>query len=136
MEGIVLIREAGIHHYLIKTVGAPEEVQRVTTLDGRKPVIPEIEEKPENPRSNYAVIRVEMYDPGVLDMIRRIKPSARNELEINSADNEYRQQHNLTHGVVEDERMNASDFGLYYANDLLFSIDYTVQLGGDHADTL
>ena len=137
MEGIVLIGEAGIHHYLIKTVGAPEEVQRVTTLDGRKPVIPEIEEKPENPRSNNAVTRVYMYDPGVFDMIRRTKPSAHGELETNSADSEHRKQNNLTYGIVGAERMDTSAVELYqHANALLFSIDNTIQPGEYHADTL
>jgi len=69
-------------------------------------------------------------------MIKRIRPSARSELVIYSADNEYRKQHNLVYGIVKDKWMDTSDFGSYYASDLLSSIGHTAQLGGDHAGTL
>ncbi|TBL81883.1 sugar phosphate nucleotidyltransferase [Paenibacillus thalictri] len=63
--------------------------------------IASIEEKPLEPKSDYCVTGVYMYDSGVFDMIRQIAPSARGELEITDVNNVYAQLGKLQYTIFD-----------------------------------
>jgi glucose-1-phosphate thymidylyltransferase len=59
-----------------------------------------IEEKPENPKSSYAVPGIYFYNNSVIDIAKNIKPSPRGELEITDVNKEYLKQGTLEVSVL------------------------------------
>jgi len=92
---------------LLKEVPDPQRFG-VPEIKGDK--IIRIDEKPARPRSQLAVIGIYMYDAGVFDIIRSLKPSARGELEITDVNNEYIRRGNLTYEVLEGWWTDAGTF--------------------------
>lgn len=78
--------QGGGARIMLKEVPDPERFG-VPAFDGKK--IIRIEEKPKDPKSNYAVIGIYMFDSRVFDIIGGLQPSQRGELEITDVNNAY-----------------------------------------------
>jgi len=89
----------------------------VAELDGDKVI--NIEEKPKQPKSNYAVTGLYIFDNNVFDIIAGLKPSNRGEYEISDVNNEYIKRGNLTATVLKKRWTDAGTFeSLFRANDI------------------
>lgn len=83
---------------LIRQVEDPSRFG-VPELEGDR--IVSIEEKPAQPKSEYAVTGIYMYDSRVFDIIRTLRPSARGELEITDVNNAYIKTGDLTYDILQ-----------------------------------
>ena len=85
-------------HIILKEVPDPERFG-VPVFEG--PRIVTIEEKPQRPKSSFAVTGIYMYDGTIFDRIRKLQPSARGEFEITDVNNLY-----LTDGALSYSNLN------------------------------
>jgi len=102
---------------LLKEVGDPERFG-IAALDEHQ--ILEIEEKPNHPKSPFAVVGLYFYDEQVFDIIRSITPSERGELEITAVNNRYIEMNQLRYSICRGRWTDAGTFeSLLEANNIL-----------------
>ena len=97
-----------------------EDPQRfgVAIIENNKVV--KIEEKPKNPKSNYAVTGLYIYDKQVFEFIKQLKRSQRGELEITDVNNAYLAANELHYEILDGFWTDAGTFeSLYHANALV-----------------
>jgi glucose-1-phosphate thymidylyltransferase len=94
-------------HILLKEVPDAERFG-VAAVDGGRVV--GIEEKPQRPKSKYAVTGIYMYDASVFDKIKTLVPSNRGELEITDVNNAYIREGTMTFSFLEGWWTDAGTF--------------------------
>jgi len=110
-------REGSGARILLKEVADPQRFG-CPEFDGDR--IVRIEEKPERPKSRYAVTGIYMYDDKVFDYCRRLTPSARGELEITDVNNAYLEAGELRYDVLKGWWADAGNFeSLFRAGSLV-----------------
>ena len=112
---------------LLKEVSDPQRFG-VAELDGNR--IVRIEEKPEYPKSSYAVTGIYMYDRRVFDFIRDLTPSARGELEITDVNNRYIANGDMHFDVLQGWWTDAGQFESLYNAAALIAHERGVQARG------
>jgi glucose-1-phosphate thymidylyltransferase len=102
---------------LLKEVPDPQRFG-VPKLRGDR--IVRIEEKPQKPKSQYAVIGIYLFDQEVFNIIKPLKPSDRGELEITDVNNQYIEKGLMTWDILEGWWTDAGTFeSLLRANQLV-----------------
>jgi glucose-1-phosphate thymidylyltransferase len=97
-----------------------QDAKRFGVAEVRGNRVVSIEEKPPNPKSNFAIIGIYLYDSTVFQKIHRLKPSGRGELEITDVNNFYLEEGNLTHEILDGWWTDAGTFeSLLRANNLV-----------------
>ncbi len=96
-----------------KQVSDPERFGVVSFDENNKAI--SIEEKPQQPKSNFAVTGLYIYDNSVIEKATLLKPSARGELEITDINNLYLQEGKLDVAHVQGEWFDTGTFESMYA---------------------
>jgi glucose-1-phosphate thymidylyltransferase len=91
----------------LKEVPDPERFG-VAEIRGGKVV--DIEEKPKDPKSNFAVCGLYLYDNSVFEIIKTLKPSGRGELEITDVNNVFIERGEMTYAVLDGWWTDAGTF--------------------------
>ena len=102
---------------LLKQVADPHRFGVAELADGK---VIGIAEKPDKPKSNYAVTGIYFYDSTVFDIIGTLKPSARGELEITHVNQKYIDKRQMAYDIIEGWWTDAGTFeSLSRANELV-----------------
>jgi len=102
---------------LLKQVPHPQRFGVAELSDGK---VVGIEEKPEEPKSDYAVTGIYFYDGAVFEIIRTLKPSARGEFEITHVNDTYIAKGQLAYDILDGWWTDAGTFeSLNKANELV-----------------
>ena len=110
-------KQKGGAKILLKEVPDPQRFG-VAELKGDR--IARIEEKPKEPKSQYAVVGIYLFDQQVFDAIKTLKPSDRGELEITDVNNRYIEKGLMTWDSLEGWWTDAGTFeSLLRANQLV-----------------
>ena len=92
----------------------------VADLSADKKTVVSIEEKPKQPKSDYAVTGMYFYDSTVFNIVKTLKPSGRGELEITDVNNEYIRRKQLLWAELPGEWTDAGTFpSLLKANEIM-----------------
>ncbi|NBW12779.1 MAG: spore coat protein [Caulobacteraceae bacterium] len=87
-----------------------------------------IEEKPKEPKTNYAVTGIYIYDNKVFDYIKNITPSTRGELEITDVNNQYIKENQMEYSILSGWWTDAgTHISLYKANEYSKNISLGVE---------
>lgn len=104
--------------------------QRFGVAELKGDCIVSIEEKPLEPKSDYAVTGIYMFDNNVFDIIKTLRPSDRGELEITDVNNAYIKRGRLTYDILEGWWTDAGTHAsLARANELAQEIVYREEYG-------
>ncbi len=100
----------------------------VAELEGER--IVSIEEKPKNPKSDFAVTGIYMFDSQVFDIVKTLKPSDRGELEITDVNNAYIERGQLSFDILQGWWTDAGTHAsLARANELAQDIVFGEEFG-------
>jgi glucose-1-phosphate thymidylyltransferase len=94
----------------------------VPIIDGDR--ILKIEEKPDVPKSEYAITGLYMYDHTVFDIIKTLKPSGRGELEITDVNNAYIDRNEMTYAIVDGWWTDAGTFDSLLRTNILVASQF------------
>ncbi|MBE3088811.1 MAG: NTP transferase domain-containing protein [Actinobacteria bacterium] len=101
----------------LKEVPDPERFGVAEIKEGK---VINIEEKPNKPKSNYAVCGLYLYDNIVFDIAKELKPSGRGELEITDVNNEYIKRGRMSYSLLKGWWTDAGTFeSLFKASKLV-----------------
>lgn len=103
----------------------------VAELEGEQ--ILGIEEKPQQPKSNYAVTGIYLYDETVFEKCRKLMPSARGELEITDVNNAYIREGTMTFAILDGWWTDAGTFESLLRAANLVAADRCRAVGSNHA---
>jgi glucose-1-phosphate thymidylyltransferase len=97
-----------------------EDPQRFGIADIKQGKVVAVVEKPKNPPTNLAIIGIYMFDKKAFNIIPRLKPSERGELEITDVIRAYMNNDDISHAIVDGFWIDAGTFeSLFEANKII-----------------